>query len=53
MQQRGGNFERIQEANHDVGIDYHNQMPTKTYTVITAPNGGLVTAFPGLLNVYP
>lgn len=44
----GGNYERIQDADHDVGIDYRTQRPTPTYTVITEPNGALVTAFPGV-----
>jgi len=47
MRQAGGNFERVVDAGRTIGTDRHTGAPTSIYTVITRPNGNLVTAFPG------
>jgi RHS repeat-associated protein len=47
VRQATGNFERVVDAGRQIGIDRTTGTPTSTYTVITEPNGNLVTAFPG------
>ncbi len=47
VRQVTGNFERVVDAGRTIGIDRATGAPTSTYTVITKPNGNLVTAFPG------
>jgi hypothetical protein len=47
VRQAGGNFERQVDAGRTIGTDHATGAPTSTYTVITKPNGNLVTAFPG------
>jgi len=42
----GGDFARVVDAGRPIG-DRATGAPTSTYTVITKPNGNLVTAFPG------
>lgn len=46
-QVRGLNFERVVDAGRIIGNDRATGTPTSIYTVITRPNGELVTAFPG------
>jgi hypothetical protein len=43
----GGNFERVVDAGHPVGIDRLTGLPTSIYSVITKANEQLVTLFPG------
>jgi RHS repeat-associated protein len=45
--QAHGNFARIVDAGKNIGIDRVTGQPTSIYTVITGPNGNLITAFPG------
>ena len=45
--QAGGNLERVVDAGRTIGTDRATGNATSTYTVITRPNGDLVTAFPG------
>jgi hypothetical protein len=47
VRQAGGNIERIVDAGRNIGIDRTTGVQTTIYTVITRPNGDLVTAFPG------
>lgn len=42
-----GTYKREVEAGRPVGIDRATRKPTSLYTVITAQDGALVTAFPG------
>jgi hypothetical protein len=46
-QQAHGNFARIVNAGRPIGIDARTGRWTSVYTVITRPDGTLVTAFPG------
>ena len=45
--QKNGNMERVFDAGHLVGTDRHLGKPTSIVTVVTLPNGALVTMFPG------
>jgi hypothetical protein len=45
--QRGGNLERVVDAGRIIGTDRATGASTSFYTVITRPNGNLVTASPG------
>jgi RHS repeat-associated protein len=47
VKQAGGNLERVVDAGRTIGTDRAVGGSTSTYTVITKPNGNLVTAFPG------
>jgi len=47
VQQANGNFARIWDAGRSIGIDRVSGQQTSIMTVITRPNGELVTAFPG------
>jgi hypothetical protein len=47
VRQATGNFERVVDAGRPIGIDRATGAPTSTYTVITKPNGDLISAFPG------
>jgi hypothetical protein len=47
VRQAGGNLERVVDAGRTIGTDRATGGATSTYTVITRPNGDLVTAFPG------
>lgn len=42
-----GNLERVVQASTTVGTDRATGAATSVYTVVTKPNGDLVTAFPG------
>lgn len=48
VRQAGGNYERIVVADHDVGYDFYAKEYTEVYSVITDPNGNVVTMFPGI-----
>jgi hypothetical protein len=45
--QANGNYERIYDAGRNIGIDRTTGQQTSIMTVITKPDGRLVTAFPG------
>lgn len=45
--QNGGNYERIIEADRNIGMDVSTGNTTKIYTVITDSENNLVTVFPG------
>jgi RHS repeat-associated protein len=45
--QNNGNFRRIYDVGRKIGIDRTTGKPTSIMTVITSPDGSLVTAFPG------
>lgn len=45
--QANGNYARIINAGRNIGTNMVTGKPTSIYTVITRPNGNLVTAFPG------
>ncbi|GAA4349200.1 hypothetical protein GCM10023165_35770 [Variovorax defluvii] len=47
VQQANGNFARTWDAGRSIGIDRVTGQQTSVMTVITRPNGELVTAFPG------
>jgi len=47
VQQGNGNFARTWDAGRSIGIDRVTGQQTSVMTVITRPNGELVTAFPG------
>lgn len=47
VQQANGNFARTWDAGRSVGIDRVSGQHTSVMTVITRPDGELVTAFPG------
>jgi hypothetical protein len=47
VQQANGNFARTWDVGRSVGIDRVSGQQTSVMTVITRPNGELVTAFPG------
>lgn len=46
--QRGGNLQYVLNAPNVVGVDRLTGLQTSLYTVITSPDGTLVTMFPGL-----
>ncbi len=46
--QRGGNLQYILNSPNVVGVDRLTGLQTSLYTVITSPDGTLVTMFPGL-----
>jgi hypothetical protein len=46
--QPGGNILRSVDAGRIIGFDAISGKPTSIYSVITNPNGNLITAFPGL-----
>jgi hypothetical protein len=46
--QSGGNILRTVNAGRTIGLDAITGKPTSIYSVITNPNGNLITAFPGL-----
>jgi len=46
--QASGNLQRTVHASQTVGFDCNVGQFTSTYTVVTKPNGELVTAFPGV-----
>jgi hypothetical protein len=48
LQQANGNFTRIVDAGRTIGVDGTTGKATSIYTVITGPNGNLITAFPGM-----
>ncbi|MCP4308731.1 MAG: hypothetical protein GY788_28425, partial [bacterium] len=43
-----GNLAYVVHADDVIGVDIATGLPTDLYTVITKPDGTLVTAFPGL-----
>jgi uncharacterized Zn-binding protein involved in type VI secretion len=45
--QRNGNLQRTFDAGRQIGVDRTTGQSTSVVTVITKPNGDLVTAFPG------
>ncbi len=45
--QANGNYARIINVGRNIGTNMVTGKPTSIYTVITRPNGNLVTAFPG------
>lgn len=47
IQQANGNFARTWDAGRSIGIDRVTSQETSFLSVITRPNGELVTAFPG------
>lgn len=47
IQQANGNFARTWDAGRSIGIDRVTGQQTSVMTVITRPNGELITAFPG------
>ena len=47
-EQPNGNFNRVINAGHVVGVDATTGKPTSVYTVVTTPSGELVTAHPGM-----
>jgi len=47
VRQANGNYARTFDAGRNVGVDHATGAQTSTMTVITRPNGDLVTAFPG------
>jgi hypothetical protein len=51
VKQPNGRMRRTVTADREIGIDL-NGKPTRTYTVITNPDGSLVTAHPGLPRVF-
>ncbi len=52
VRQPNGNYEFVVNASRPIGIDKNTGQPTSSYTVITYPNGELVTAFPGMPDYY-
>lgn len=46
--QSRGNILRTVNAGRTIGLDAITGKPTSIYSVITNPNGNLITAFPGL-----
>jgi hypothetical protein len=46
------NFQRVVNAGSTVGIDFNTGRPTSIFTVITDPEGNLVTMFPGYPGRY-
>ena len=46
--QSGGNILRTVNAGRTIGFDAITGKSTSIYSVITNPNGSLITAFPGL-----
>jgi hypothetical protein len=47
VQQRNGNFVRVIDTGQNIGLDRATNTWTSTLTVVTKPDGTLVTAFPG------
>ena len=47
VKQANGNFARTFDVGRAIGFDRNIQKQTSIMTVITRPNGELVTAFPG------
>jgi RHS repeat-associated protein len=45
--QYNGNLARVYDAGRDIGVNRTTGLQTRVMTVITRPNGNLVTAFPG------
>jgi RHS repeat-associated protein len=48
VRQANGNFARTFDAGRAIGIDRATGQASSTVTIITAPNGNLVTMFPGV-----
>ncbi len=47
MRQANGNLARTFDVGREIGFDRNTGGPTSIITIITRPNGNLVTAFPG------
>lgn len=47
VRQPNGNFARTFDVGREIGFDRNAGGPTSVMTIITRPNGNLVTAFPG------
>ncbi len=47
VRQANGNFARTFDVGREIGFDRNVGGPTSIMTIITRPNGNLVTAFPG------
>ncbi len=45
---KNGNLQYIVNAGRNIGEDVTTGQPTDTYTVVTKPNGDVVTMYPGL-----
>jgi hypothetical protein len=52
VRQANGNFARVWDVGRQIGVDRATGQPTSIMTVITRPNGELVTAFPGRPTVW-
>jgi hypothetical protein len=48
VRQANGNFARTFDAGRAIGIERASGQATSTVTIITAPNGNLITMFPGV-----
>ncbi len=48
VRQTNGNFVRTFDVGRTIGVDRVTGQASSTVTIITAPNGNLVTIFPGI-----
>jgi hypothetical protein len=48
VQQANGNFARVFDAGRNIGIDRATGQQTSWMSIITKPDGSLVSAFPGV-----